>query len=173
MRAGSCPRSLVSSMRTIGHSSTSVRFIFRSHQLAEADPPSLAGIANRWLSLRVDAFGGLVALLAVVFITYTPSIGAALAGFILSFAVSFQDRLLWVVRLSADLEVQANSVERIQECEHFLPLPKGDAFLTATRQRRSRHRPGVARRCPAAGNLADSGRINRGQQAHSVLCARA
>ncbi|GAA5991641.1 hypothetical protein JCM10908_001069 [Rhodotorula pacifica] len=72
-------------------------------------------LANRWLSLRVDAFGGLVALIAVVFITYTPSIDAALAGFILSFAVSFQDRLLWVVRLSADLEVQANSVERIQE----------------------------------------------------------
>ena len=87
---------------------------------AEANSKSFAGIANRWLSLRVDAFGGLVALLAVVFITYTPSIDAALAGFILSFAVSFQDRLLWVVRLSADLEVQANSVERIQECEHLL-----------------------------------------------------
>lgn len=35
----------------------------------------------------------------------------------MSFALSFQDRLLWVVRLSADLEVEANSVERIQECE--------------------------------------------------------
>jgi ABC-type multidrug transport system fused ATPase/permease subunit len=161
-------------MRTIDHSSTSVRPTIRLHsRLAAADSQSFAGIANRWLSLRVDAFGGLVALLAVVFITYTPSIDAALAGFILSFAVSFQDRLLWVVRLSADLEVQANSVERIQECEHLLQVLEGDALLTATRQCRPRHRPRVARRRQAAGNLADSGRIDRSQQAHSVLRARA
>ncbi|GAA5881682.1 hypothetical protein JCM3774_005336 [Rhodotorula dairenensis] len=104
----------VATIRAYGDAS---RFMTQIFGLLDANnrPFFNLWLANRWLSLRVDAFGGLVALLAVVFITYTPSIDAALAGFILSFAVSFQDRLLWVVRLSADLEVQANSVERIQE----------------------------------------------------------
>lgn len=80
-----------------------------------------AGLAQRWLSFRVDFFGGAVALLATIFIIYSPAIDAARAGFILSFALSLQEKLLWVVRLSADLEVEANSVERVHECRYTLP----------------------------------------------------
>ncbi|GAA5922614.1 uncharacterized protein JCM15063_003362 [Sporobolomyces koalae] len=70
---------------------------------------------NRWLSVRVDFYGGLVALLSALFIIFTPAMDPALAGFIMSFALAFQDRILWLVRLFSSMEVNANSIERVQE----------------------------------------------------------
>jgi ABC-type multidrug transport system fused ATPase/permease subunit len=40
---------------------------------------------------------------------------AARAGFIMSFALAWNDRLLWTVRLWGQVEVQANSIERVLE----------------------------------------------------------
>lgn len=40
---------------------------------------------------------------------------AARAGFLMSFALAWNDRLLWTVRLWGQVEVQANSIERVQE----------------------------------------------------------
>ncbi|GAA5908059.1 uncharacterized protein JCM6883_004104 [Sporobolomyces salmoneus] len=70
---------------------------------------------NRWLSIRVDAYGALVALLSALFIIFAPRMDPSLAGFIMSFALAFQDRILWVVRLFSTMEVNANSLERVQE----------------------------------------------------------
>lgn len=52
---------------------------------------------NRWLSVRVDVAAALVTLAATIFVLVQPGMSAALAGFILSFAIAFNDRILWVV----------------------------------------------------------------------------
>ncbi|POY72105.1 hypothetical protein BMF94_4837 [Rhodotorula taiwanensis] len=105
----------VATIRAYGDASRFMKQIFEL--LDDNNRPFFlyAGLAQRWLSFRVDFFGGAVALLATIFIIYSPAIDAARAGFILSFALSLQEKLLWVVRLSADLEVEANSVERVHE----------------------------------------------------------
>ncbi|KAK4047206.1 Transporter of the ATP-binding cassette (ABC) [Microbotryomycetes sp. JL221] len=70
---------------------------------------------NRWLSVRVDVAGAMVAFAAAVFVLIAKVNDPALAGFVVSFAITFTDRMLWVVRLYSQNEVNANSVERIRE----------------------------------------------------------
>ncbi|GAA6046061.1 hypothetical protein NBRC10513_002062 [Rhodotorula toruloides] len=104
----------VSTIRAYGDASRFMRHIFRL--LDENNRPFFTlWLANRWLSLRTDVFGAIAALIAALFVIFARSMDAALAGFVLSFALMFQERLLWIVRLNAQIEVQANSVERIQE----------------------------------------------------------
>ncbi|KAK4703719.1 hypothetical protein P7C70_g2503, partial [Phenoliferia sp. Uapishka_3] len=71
--------------------------------------------ANRWLSVRVDIAGACVSLAAAVFVLSAKSMDAALAGFVLSFAIAFNERILWVVRLWSVVEINFNSVERVRE----------------------------------------------------------
>lgn len=66
--------------------------------------------------MRVDVAGALVTFSASVFVLLAGSMDAALAGFILSFAIAFNERILWVVRLWSVVEINFNSVERIREC---------------------------------------------------------
>ncbi|BGO93853.1 hypothetical protein NBRC10512_004641 [Rhodotorula toruloides] len=104
----------VSTIRAYGDASRFMRHIFQL--LDENNRPFFTlWLANRWLSLRTDVFGAIAALIAALFVIFARSMDAALAGFVLSFALMFQERLLWIVRLNAQIEVQANSVERIQE----------------------------------------------------------
>ncbi|GAA6009491.1 hypothetical protein JCM10207_003801 [Rhodosporidiobolus poonsookiae] len=104
----------VSTIRAYGDASRFMQNIFGL--LDENNRPFFAlWLGNRWLSVRVDTAGALVALLSALFIIYAPSMDASLAGFIMSFALAFNDRIIWVVRLWASVEVQANSVERVQE----------------------------------------------------------
>lgn len=90
---------------------------------------------NRWLSVRVDIAGSMVTLAASLFVLASNNMDAALAGFIVSFAIAFvsssdlfrrgspdpfnlqNERILWLVRLWSVVEVNANSIERVQECE--------------------------------------------------------
>ncbi|KAL8276389.1 hypothetical protein RQP46_011187 [Phenoliferia psychrophenolica] len=71
--------------------------------------------ANRWLSVRVDVAGAFVSLAAAIFILSTGNMDAALAGFVMTFAISFNDHMLWVVRYYAVVEMNLNSVERVRE----------------------------------------------------------
>lgn len=72
--------------------------------------------ANRWLSFRVDSIGDLVAFFAGVFIIFAlGKIDAGAAGLSLTYAVSFTENVLWLVRLYAIYEQNMNSVERIKE----------------------------------------------------------
>lgn len=75
-----------------------------------------AGAVNRWLSFRVDTAAGAVSLIAALFVIFARNMDPALAGFVMSFAMAFADRALWTTRLWSQLEMQANSVERVQEC---------------------------------------------------------
>ncbi|CZS93813.1 related to bile acid ABC transport protein [Rhynchosporium agropyri] len=72
--------------------------------------------ANRWLAFRIDAVGDLVAFFAGAFVVMSiGKIDAGSAGLSLSYAISFTENVLWLVRLYAMNEQNMNSVERIKE----------------------------------------------------------
>ncbi|CAO1614569.1 unnamed protein product [Sympodiomycopsis kandeliae] len=70
---------------------------------------------NRWLSMRVDTFAGLVSLVVGLGLILKKDVDAALAGFTLSFTVQLVDAALWIVRMVTENEINFNSVERIGE----------------------------------------------------------
>lgn len=93
---------------------------FRGHNLSLVDTHNRPFIylwaTNRWLSLRVDFAGALVAFFAGVFIIVSiKTIDAGSAGLSLTYAVMFTENMLWLVRLYALNEQNMNSVERIKE----------------------------------------------------------
>lgn len=73
-------------------------------------------LANRWLAWRTDAVGSMVMLLSGFFVLLSiGKIDAGAAGLSLSYAISFSESALWIVRLYANVEMNMNSVERLQE----------------------------------------------------------
>lgn len=73
-------------------------------------------VANRWLAFRIDAVGSLVMFFAGIFVLLSVGrIDAGLAGLSLSYAIAFSESALWIVRLYAGVEMNMNSVERLQE----------------------------------------------------------
>jgi ABC-type multidrug transport system fused ATPase/permease subunit len=71
---------------------------------------------NRWLAFRIDVIGDLVAFFAGTFVILSlGTINAGSAGLMLSYAISFTENVLWLVRLYAMYEQNMNSVERIKE----------------------------------------------------------
>ena len=72
--------------------------------------------ANRWLALRVDFAGALVAFFAGVFVILSiGTIDAGSAGLSLTYAVMFTENVLWLVRLYSMNEQNMNSVERVKQ----------------------------------------------------------
>lgn len=72
--------------------------------------------ANRWLALRVDVAGALVAFFSGVFVILSVGkIDAGAAGLSLTYAVTFTENVLWLVRLYSANEQNMNSVERVKE----------------------------------------------------------
>lgn len=72
--------------------------------------------ANRWLAFRIDVIGDLVAFFAGAFVVFSMgSIDAGSAGLSLTYAITFTENVLWLVRLYAMNEQNMNSVERIKE----------------------------------------------------------
>ncbi|KAF8803419.1 multidrug resistance-associated ABC transporter [Phlegmacium glaucopus] len=69
---------------------------------------------NRWIGVRIDALGALLTAALACYLVYGRPISAANTGFSLNMAVDVCSCVLWVVRSFNDLEVQANSLERIQ-----------------------------------------------------------
>ncbi|TYJ59220.1 hypothetical protein B9479_000209 [Cryptococcus floricola] len=80
---------------------------------------------NRWVTVRLDMLGGLFAACLAAFLVYGPRLDASTAGFALSQAISFSSMILWWVRMLNEMEVQGNSVERIQD---YLDIPQEPAF---------------------------------------------
>lgn len=71
---------------------------------------------NRWLAYRVDIAGALVSFFAGVFVLLSVGkIDAGAAGLSLTYAVTFTENVLWLVRLYAVNEQNMNSVERVKE----------------------------------------------------------
>lgn len=72
--------------------------------------------ANRWLALRVDVTGAMVSFFAGVFIILSVGkLDAGAAGLSLTYAVTFTENVLWLVRLYSINEQNMNSVERVKE----------------------------------------------------------
>ncbi|OZJ03176.1 hypothetical protein BZG36_04070 [Bifiguratus adelaidae] len=78
--------------------------------------------ANRWLSVRCDTLGAFVAFFAGAFIVFgNGAIDAGLAGISLLYALSFVNSMNWVIRVYTQLEMDLNSVERVQE---YMSMPQ-------------------------------------------------
>lgn len=72
--------------------------------------------ANRWLAIRMDFSGALVSFFAGVFIILSVGkIDAGAAGLSLTYAVTFTENVLWLVRQYSTNEQSMNSVERVKE----------------------------------------------------------
>ena len=72
--------------------------------------------ANRWLALRVDWAGALVSFFAALFVIINVGhIDAGAAGLSLTYALGFNENILWLVRLYAESEQNMAHVERVKQ----------------------------------------------------------
>ncbi|KAL3475117.1 hypothetical protein BJX99DRAFT_230254 [Aspergillus californicus] len=72
--------------------------------------------SNRWLACRVDIVGALVSFMTAVFVLLNVGrIDAGAAGLSLTYAVTFTENVLWLVRLYSEVQQSMNSVERVKE----------------------------------------------------------
>ncbi|CAB4255585.1 similar to Saccharomyces cerevisiae YHL035C VMR1 Vacuolar membrane protein involved in multiple drug resistance and metal sensitivity [Maudiozyma barnettii] len=73
-------------------------------------------VANRWLSFRIDVVGAFVVFGSGIFILLNINdLDSGLAGISLTYAISFTEGALWLVRFYAEVEMNMNSVERVKE----------------------------------------------------------
>ena len=71
---------------------------------------------NRWLAFRMDLAGALVSFFTGLFVVINARrIDAGAAGLALTYALTFTQNVLWLVRLYAANEQNMNAVERVQE----------------------------------------------------------
>ncbi|CAG7947934.1 unnamed protein product [Penicillium salamii] len=94
------------------------RFIVDNHQRINAynRPHIYLWASNRWLALRVDWTGALVSFFAATFVLLNVGkIDAGAAGLSLTYAVTFTENVLWLVRLYSEVQQNMNSVERVRE----------------------------------------------------------
>ena len=79
-------------------------------------PFYLLWMSNRWLYCRIEMTGSIFTLAAGIFILLQfGTIDAGLAGLSLVFSRSFLEGLYWFVRVYTQVEMDLNSVERVQE----------------------------------------------------------
>jgi ABC-type multidrug transport system fused ATPase/permease subunit len=83
---------------------------------------------NRWVTIRIDMLGGLFSCLLAMFIVYGKGLDASTSGFALVQGIAFSSSILWWVRLVNDMEVQGNSVERIED---YLAIDQEPASIDA------------------------------------------
>ncbi|KAL2861227.1 putative ABC bile acid transporter [Aspergillus lucknowensis] len=94
------------------------RFIVDNHRRINSynRPHIYLWAANRWLAFRVDITGALVSFLTATFIlSNIGRIDAGAAGLSLTYAVTFTENVLWLVRLYSEVQQSMNSVERVKE----------------------------------------------------------
>ncbi|OCT50344.1 ATP-dependent bile acid permease [Cladophialophora carrionii] len=94
------------------------RFIQDSHAKVNTHnrPFIYLWATNRWLAFRIDIAGALVSFFSAMFVvTNARNIDPGAAGLALSYAITFTQNVLWLVRLYAANEQNMNAVERIQE----------------------------------------------------------
>jgi len=74
-----------------------------------------SNLFRSWLMLRIGITASLFAAIVATFVITTPGIDASLAGFALSFALSFGHFISWAISLSTQMELDMNAAERIFE----------------------------------------------------------
>ena len=70
---------------------------------------------NRWIGIRLSVLGSLFALIVGIVVVSLPNTSASLAGFALSFAMSYSINVIWTIRRYASVELDMNATERIVE----------------------------------------------------------
>ncbi|OJJ48393.1 hypothetical protein ASPZODRAFT_140688 [Penicilliopsis zonata CBS 506.65] len=94
------------------------RFIVDNHRRINSynRPHMYLWASHRWLAFRVDITGAMVSFFSAAFILLNiGSIDAGAAGLALTYAVTFTENVLWLVRLYAEVQQSMNSVERVNE----------------------------------------------------------
>jgi ABC-type multidrug transport system fused ATPase/permease subunit len=94
------------------------RFITDSHKRVNTHnrPFLYLWATNRWLAFRIDTAGALVSFSSALFIVLNVGhIDSGTAGLALTYAITFTQNVLWLVRLYAANEQNMNAVERVQE----------------------------------------------------------
>ncbi|KAF7118485.1 hypothetical protein CNMCM5793_008011 [Aspergillus hiratsukae] len=94
------------------------RFIVDNHRRINAynRPHIYLWASNRWLAFRVDITGALVSFFTATFVLINiGKIDAGAAGLSLTYAVTFTENVLWLVRLYSEVQQSMNSVERMKE----------------------------------------------------------
>ncbi|KAI9504890.1 P-loop containing nucleoside triphosphate hydrolase protein [Coemansia spiralis] len=72
--------------------------------------------SNRWFAVRIDCAGAAVSFSCALFILFNLDwMDASLAGFVLSYALTFSERMFWVVRNYSTNEFNMNAVERVRQ----------------------------------------------------------
>lgn len=69
---------------------------------------------NRWIGFRMDILGASFTSGLAAYLVYGKAVSAANTGLSLNMAVSFCTYIFWLIRIFNELEVQSNSLERIQ-----------------------------------------------------------
>ncbi|KAI9025849.1 hypothetical protein CLU79DRAFT_789637 [Phycomyces nitens] len=76
----------------------------------------LLWMSNRWLYARIEFIGSFVTLITGICILLNiSSIDAGMAGILLFYARSLLDAIYWLIRQYTQVEMELNSVERVQE----------------------------------------------------------
>ncbi|KAK1750100.1 ATP-dependent bile acid permease [Echria macrotheca] len=70
---------------------------------------------SRWIGWNMGVVGIVFTITVAVFVLLKAQRDAALAGFVLTFAMQFSTTVLWTVRSYASLELEMNAVERVLE----------------------------------------------------------
>uniref|UniRef100_A0A182SMH0 ABC transmembrane type-1 domain-containing protein n=1 Tax=Anopheles maculatus TaxID=74869 RepID=A0A182SMH0_9DIPT len=79
-------------------------------------------VANRWLNVRLELIGSFVVLFAAMFaILARDSIGQAMVGVSISYALQISHNLSFLVRMTAEVETNIVAVERLEE---YTELPR-------------------------------------------------
>ncbi|XP_022081106.1 ATP-binding cassette sub-family C member 8-like isoform X2 [Acanthaster planci] len=82
---------------------------------------------NRWLGSRLDLIGASIVLFAGLATMVTALTGGSLqpslVGLAITYALSISSQLNWVIRMSANLEMQMNAMERV---EYYKSVKKED-----------------------------------------------
>ncbi|SCU77718.1 LAFA_0A03048g1_1 [Lachancea sp. 'fantastica'] len=101
---------------------------------------------NRWLSVRLESIGAFMILAVAMLSLYTTTgdspLSAGMVGLLMSCALQVTSRLMWIVRMSVQLETNIVSVERIVE---YCKLPSEAPPIV------EKHRP--EKNWPARGSI--------------------
>ncbi|KAJ2063092.1 hypothetical protein GGI17_001939 [Coemansia sp. S146] len=83
---------------------------------AHNQPSYLMWATISWLSMRIDFAGAIVSFACALFIlTSLDWLDAGLAGFALTYALTFSEHMLWAIRNYSDSELNMNSIERVSQ----------------------------------------------------------
>ncbi|PYI02730.1 P-loop containing nucleoside triphosphate hydrolase protein [Aspergillus sclerotiicarbonarius CBS 121057] len=120
----------LSGLSTIRAFSKSDEFAQRMYKLIDtyAACTWYSGLLGSWLGLWVGVISSLFPAAIAAFVIMTPGTDASLAGFALSFSITFHFMTAWTIRITTRLELYMNATERIFEYRDLQgESPDGDS----------------------------------------------